>query len=302
MLAVVMWAVLMLAPITAVGGRTVATTLSSAEPITTIATATTISTAIALAFIILAAAGFMGADMGDMVEVAGTGSRGARCLASACAKATARQVTGPIRSEPWNALGGTRTHDPGIRNPLLYPAELRALIHDFRCFLYSQSPMPGMKWKATKIDNLIRDENSGRYYARFWRDGKPKWITLKTDIYAVAKARIDKERQAFNAVTETVRTVETGGATVETGGATAEKCARAYLDQVNDKVSIKETTAHYYRQIVEAILESWPELKITKPKDISKRGLETWAKRFSEKYSAQRFNNSVDVWMISLIG
>ena len=27
---------------------------------------------------------------------------------------------------PLFALGGTRTHDPGIRNPLLYPAELRA--------------------------------------------------------------------------------------------------------------------------------------------------------------------------------
>jgi integrase len=145
-----------------------------------------------------------------------------------------------------------------------------------------------MKWKATKIDNLLRDEKSGRYYARFWRDSKPKWIALKTDIYAVAKVRIDKERKAFNSVTETVRTVETGAATVE-------KCARAYLDKVADKVSIKETTALYYRQIVQAILESWPELKTAKPKDISKRNLESWAKRFSSQYSPQRFNNSVDV-------
>jgi integrase len=148
--------------------------------------------------------------------------------------------------------------------------------------------MGKMIWKTTKIDNLLRDEISGRYYARFWREGKPKWIALKTDIYAVAKVRIDKERKAFNSVTETARTVETGAATVE-------KCAQAYLDKVTDKVSIKETTAHYYRQIVKAIIESWPELKTAKPKDISKRDLEAWAKRFSGQYSAQRFNNSVDV-------
>jgi hypothetical protein len=148
--------------------------------------------------------------------------------------------------------------------------------------------MGKMIWKTTKVNNLLRDEISGRYYARFWRDGKPKWIALKTDIYAVAKVRLDKERKVFNSVTETVRTVETGAATVE-------KCARAYLDKVADKVSIKETTALYYRQIVGAILESWPELKIAKAKDISKRDLESWAKRFSEKYSPQRFNNSVDV-------
>jgi hypothetical protein len=75
MSAVVMPAVLMSAPITAVGGRMAVVTTSSAEPTTTTATATTISTAIALAFIILAAAGFTEADMWDMVEVADTGSR-----------------------------------------------------------------------------------------------------------------------------------------------------------------------------------------------------------------------------------
>jgi integrase len=145
-----------------------------------------------------------------------------------------------------------------------------------------------MKWKTTKIDNLLKDENSGRYYARFWRDGKPKWLSLKTDVFTTAKIRIDRERREFNAITETVRSVETGDATVE-------KCAQVYLNQVDDKVNIKATSKHYYKQIVKAILQSWPELKTTKPKDISKHDLESWAKRFSEKYSAQRFNNSVNV-------
>jgi hypothetical protein len=42
---------------------------------------------------------------------------------------------------------------------------------------------------------------------------------------------------------------------------------------------------HYYEQVVKAIFESWPQLKTAKPKAISKRDLEAWAKRFSDKYS-----------------
>jgi hypothetical protein len=38
----------------------------------------------------------------------------------------------PAGAIPSNALGGTRTHDPGIRNPLLYPAELRAQMYGFK--------------------------------------------------------------------------------------------------------------------------------------------------------------------------
>ena len=145
-----------------------------------------------------------------------------------------------------------------------------------------------MKWKTTKIDNLLKDENSGRYYARFWRDGKPKWLSLKTDVFTVAKIRIDKERKAFNAITETVRDVEIGNATVE-------KLAQVHLEKVANNVKIKASSVYYYRDIVKAILKSWPELKTAKPKDVSKRDLESWAKRFSEKNSAQRFNNAVGV-------
>jgi hypothetical protein len=72
---------------------------------------------------------------------------------------------------------------------LLYPAELRAQIVILIVFS-TVEVMPGMKWKTTKIDNLLRDETSGRYYARFWRDSKQKWISLKTDVFTVAKIRI----------------------------------------------------------------------------------------------------------------
>jgi integrase len=144
-----------------------------------------------------------------------------------------------------------------------------------------------MPWTTTKIDNLLKNETSGRYYARFWRGGKQKWISLKTDVFTVAKIRIAKERKAFDATTETLRAVGTGDATVE-------ECAKAYLEQVSNNTRIKASSIFVYQQCVKAIFESWPELKTAKPKAISKRDLEAWAKRFSEKYSPQRFNISID--------
>jgi hypothetical protein len=64
--------------------------------------------------------------------------------------------------------------------------------------------MSRVKWKTiANVPGLLKDEVSGRYYARFWRDSKPVWISLKTDVPTVAKARIAKERKAFESSKKT---------------------------------------------------------------------------------------------------
>jgi integrase len=147
--------------------------------------------------------------------------------------------------------------------------------------------MSKVKWKQTKVQFLLKDEISGRYYARFWRDGKAVWRTLKTDVVSVAKYRLGEELKAFRSTVKAVKTVESGKGTVE-------HLAQAYLASVKNDVSIKATTAFYYGQIVQAIFRSWPELKAAQPKDISKTDCESWARRFSDQYSAHRYNNAVD--------
>jgi integrase len=148
--------------------------------------------------------------------------------------------------------------------------------------------MSKVKWKQTKVQFLLKDEISGRYYARFWRDGKAVWRTLKTDVFETAKYKLGQELKSFNAAKKVIRTVESGSATVE-------QLAKAYLNSVENKVDIKATTAHYYKQIVAAILENWPQLKTTKPRDISPADCQAWAKRFADRYSPTRYNNAVDV-------
>jgi integrase len=147
--------------------------------------------------------------------------------------------------------------------------------------------MSKVQWKQTKVQFLLKDEISGRYYAKFYRDGKAVWRTLKTDVFEVAKYRLAVELKVFRSAGKVAKTVELGKGAVE-------QAADLYLAKMRNDPSIKETTRHYYGQIVKAILGSWPELKTAKPKDISKADCEAWAKRYSDRYSIPRYNNSID--------
>jgi integrase len=147
--------------------------------------------------------------------------------------------------------------------------------------------MSKVKWKQTKVQFLLRDENSGRYYARFWRDGKAVWHTLKTDVYQTAKFRLGEELKAFRSAENVPRTVELGQATVEL-------LAQAYLVSQKLRTNIKESTVHYREQCVASLLKTWPELATVRPKDVTEADCQKWAKSFSEFYSPTRYNNVVD--------
>ena len=91
------------------------------------------------------------------------------------------------------APGRTRTFDLRIRNPLLYPAELRAQmlgmplgVKILATFSPCCSPIGFVKqhkspktWERTRPQNLIRHK-SERYYARAFAGGKEVWKSLKT--------------------------------------------------------------------------------------------------------------------------
>src|SRR5688572_1285742 len=63
-------------------------------------------------------------------------------------------------------------------------------------------------WERTSVQSLLRNGSSGRYYARWTLAGKQKWLSLDTDVFTVAKlrlndeaAKIEKLRGSHNAVT-----------------------------------------------------------------------------------------------------
>ena len=45
-------------------------------------------------------------------------------------------------------------------------------------------------WERTNVTNLLRNGQSGTYYARVKVNGKQKWKSLKTSLFSVAKLRL----------------------------------------------------------------------------------------------------------------
>jgi integrase len=144
-----------------------------------------------------------------------------------------------------------------------------------------------MAWEATKVQFLLRNSDSGRYYARLYRGGKESWKSLKTKVFSVAEARLAKEINDAKKVSKTERTVENGKATVE-------NIADRYLESVRRAVDIKPSTVKYREEIVTSIFKTWPELKGLQPKAVTSKQCEEWAKSHSTKYSGTRFNNAID--------
>jgi hypothetical protein len=66
-------------------------------------------------------------------------------------------------------------------------------------------------------------------------------------------------------------------------GVTVADLTKVYLASVPNRVGIKESTALYYRQIVAAIMETWPELATLKPKEVTRAACEAWLKRFADR-------------------
>ena len=48
-------------------------------------------------------------------------------------------------------------------------------------------------WERTSVQSLLRNRKSGRYYGRWKIAGKQKWVALDTDVFSVAKLRLNDE-------------------------------------------------------------------------------------------------------------
>lgn len=140
-------------------------------------------------------------------------------------------------------------------------------------------------WEKTKLQNLVRHK-SGRYYARLFLNGKELWKSLKTDSYSVAQARLGqalkehRERRAKNA-------------SVTSANMTFREAADLHLQRLDDKVSIKKRTRKYWRDILKAILKSWPELASKEVRRITEAACREWASGYSKQAGATRYNNSL---------
>ncbi len=63
-------------------------------------------------------------------------------------------------------------------------------------------------WERTNAQCLLRNKQSGGYYARFTLHGKQKWLALDTDVFTVAKLRLADRAAEIKKLTKTWKGIE----------------------------------------------------------------------------------------------
>jgi len=149
------------------------------------------------------------------------------------------------------------------------------------------------RWEKTRLQNLVRHQRTGGYYARFFSGGKEIWKALKTTHFSVAEARLnelhkDHKKAARNAV-------DAGSAKMTFGGALALYAERRAAD-----TEVKESTRKHDAEVAKAVLKSWPELAEREVRRLLPADCMEWAMRYAgspgrggKSISATRYNAAI---------
>jgi integrase len=146
---------------------------------------------------------------------------------------------------------------------------------------------PTKTWERTRLQNLVRHK-SGRYYARAFAGGKEVWKSLKTSHFSVAQARLaeflkEHRKRRSNGNGEVSAKMSFGEA------------AAIHLRNLDDNLSIKPRTRAYWREVLAALLKSWPGLNETEIRKITQADCKKWASAYAKMASPTRYNNTVAV-------
>src|SRR6266849_688565 len=142
-------------------------------------------------------------------------------------------------------------------------------------------------WERTRLQNLICHK-SGRYYARAFAGGKEVWKSLKTSHFSVAEAKLAEFLKEH-------RERRSNGNGEVSAKMTFGEAAAVHLRNLDDNLSIKPRTRHYWRQRLDALQKSWPGLSETEVRKITQADCKKWASAYAKKASATRYNNTVSV-------
>ena len=140
-------------------------------------------------------------------------------------------------------------------------------------------------WEKTRLSNLVRNKQSGRYYARAYANGKEVWKSLKTSHFGVAEAKLAEFLKEHRE--QRSRNVDPAN-----GKLTFLECSELYRQRLAENVSIKTRTRDYYHEVLAALLKSWPGLGTTEVRRITSTACREWASRYAKAVGATRYNNT----------
>jgi integrase len=164
-------------------------------------------------------------------------------------------------------------------------------------------------WTKTKIQGLMRHK-TGNYYARLYLGDKEKWVSLRTDILEVAKARFRTDEGVL-----AIREHQVRGVSVQSEPFTFAQAKAKYLERLAGEVALgqmKPGTLAYWKTVLSTIEASWLQLMKQTLSDqqvdqIKNADCKTWAagylktpskresrkKEGSKSISPRYYNNSI---------
>ncbi len=146
----------------------------------------------------------------------------------------------------------------------------------------------GKEWQKTQYANLIRYVPSGTYFARLRVNGNLIRKSLKTDLLSVAKLRLAHLERHEREAAETRQEASKGRMLVG-------DCVAIYRGQTEASKLLKPTSKLYRREVIESIFKSWPGLEACDVRRVSPNDCNTWAAKYSNLYSATRYNGALGV-------
>jgi integrase len=136
------------------------------------------------------------------------------------------------------------------------------------------------KWKTfLGHAGLMQYVPSGHYFARAKVNGIVKRASLETDVFTTAKDNLPAKLKELRKPAPEIGTF---------GDART-----AYETDLEADHALAPQSKQYRKARIAALLKSWPGLDNKKLKDISLTACHEWARRYSDKWDEQNFNNTL---------
>jgi integrase len=130
------------------------------------------------------------------------------------------------------------------------------------------------KWERTNVTNLLRNRESGTYYARVKVNGKQKWRTLETAVFSVAKLRLGDTERELRADGQAARGEARVAGIDETMVA---HFIAAYQERTEQVAGLAPATRERRGTALKAVTTTWPDLPGRDVRRITANECRTWA-------------------------
>ena len=124
-------------------------------------------------------------------------------------------------------------------------------------------------WQKTGVQNLLRNAQSGRYYARFTVAGKTKWVALKTAKKTVATLRLNDERSKQDKMRMALQNVSGGIATMG-------EIAEIWKQRKQSDVKLGPRTRLHKMQMASVVARTMDNFKNSPPEQLTRAKIEDW--------------------------